>query len=396
MRIREYQKKRLFDGQPLSSHPLQLPPLVFETVGLWIELPPGLAAAYSARGLHFMGGIHAAEHAAIGLFPLLALCDRADLGGISYPEHPQVGGPAFFIYDGHAGGSGLAREGFGRIGELLARTRDLLAACPCQEGCPSCVQSPKCGNGNRPLDKAMALLALQVLTGEAELPDPEPGPAAPAPSRAPIPASPRRPATPPPAVPAARPAAHGDAPAVSVKPPPDLFFDLETRHSAAEVGGWEHARRMGLALGVVYDRGRDSWQVYREEQAQELIIRLLSAPRVVGFNVKRFDYAVLSGYAEAADFTRVHTLDLLEEVKRTLGFRLSLAHLAEATLGVAKAGDGLQSLAWVREGRWDLVEAYCRRDVELTRLLFDHGRERRHLLFRDREGRTLRLPVRWA
>jgi DEAD/DEAH box helicase domain-containing protein len=175
----------------------------------------------------------------------------------------------------------------------------------------------------------------------------------------------------------------------------DLFFDLETLRSASDVGGWERAADMGLALGVVYDRGRDRWRTYRENEAKELIIDLLSAPRVIGFNVKRFDYAVLTGYADA-DFGRVTTLDLLEEIHGILGFRLSLAHLAEATLGVAKTGDGLQSLAWVREGRWDLVEAYCRRDVEITRKLFDFGREHGHLLFHDRDGRSLRLPVSWS
>jgi DEAD/DEAH box helicase domain-containing protein len=104
---------------------------------------------------------------------------------------------------------------------------------------------------------------------------------------------------------------------------------------------------------------------------------------------------VLSGYADA-DFSRVPTLDLLEQVHRALGFRLSLAHLAQETLGVGKSADGLQSLEWVREGRWDLVEAYCRRDVEVTFRLWDHGRRHGHLLFRDREGHRLRLPVNWA
>jgi DEAD/DEAH box helicase domain-containing protein len=386
--FRGYLKKRLLDQAVLSEHELDLPPAIFETVGMWVELPDGMAEAVAARGGHFMGAIHATEHASIGLFPLLALCDRADLGGISYPEHPQVGGPAFFIYDGHAGGLGLAAEGHRRVHELLARTRDLIAACPCEEGCPSCVQSPKCGNGNRPLDKAMALYLLEVLTGREALPEPSPG-ATRAPRRTVEGVGTSQSSAPPDPVEGSRPAPRPTAPSN------DLFFDLETLRSAADVGGWDKAGAMGLALGVVYDRGRDRWRTYREEEAKELIIDLLSAPRVVGFNVKRFDYAVLSGYADA-DFSRVATLDLLEEVHKILGFRLSLAHLAGATLGVAKSGDGLQSLAWVREGRWDLVEAYCRRDVEITFRLFDFGREHGHLLFQDREGRSLRLPVSWT
>ncbi len=174
----------------------------------------------------------------------------------------------------------------------------------------------------------------------------------------------------------------------------DLFFDLETLRSAAEVGGWHRAEEMGLALACVYDRGRDRWRTYREAEARDLIIDLLSARRVVGFNVRRFDYRVLQGYADA-DFSRVATLDLLDEVYATLGFRLSLAHLAEETLGEGKSADGLQSLAWVKEGRWDLIEAYCRRDVEVTLRLYEYGRQHGHLLFRDRSGRRLRLPVSW-
>ena len=111
--------------------------------------------------------------------------------------------------------------------------------------------------------------------------------------------------------------------------------------------------------------------------------------------VVRFDYTVLSAYAPV-DFSRVPTLDLLEEIHRVIGFRVSLAALAEATLGVSKAGDGLQSLAWVREGRWDLVETYCRKDVEITARLFDFGRLNGHLVFRDRQGRSARIPAPWG
>src|SRR6185436_12400871 len=129
------------------------PPLVFETVGLWIEVPGALPTLAAARGLHFMGGIHAAEHAMIGLFPLLAISDRGDVGGISYTHHPQIGGPAIFVYDGMPGGAGLAEQGYRDLETLLARTHELVGGCPCEEGCPACIQSPRCGNGNKPLDK---------------------------------------------------------------------------------------------------------------------------------------------------------------------------------------------------------------------------------------------------
>src|SRR5438093_6807423 len=116
-----------------------------------------------------MGGMHGSEHAMISLFPLLALCDRGDVGGISYSRNPQIGAPAIFIYDGYPGGIGLAASVHDRIEDLLRATRELLATCPCEEGCPSCVQSPKCGSGNRPLDKEAARLVLAHLCGEGVL-----------------------------------------------------------------------------------------------------------------------------------------------------------------------------------------------------------------------------------
>jgi DEAD/DEAH box helicase domain-containing protein len=166
VRIREYQKKRLFGGEAIATHPLDVPPLTYETTGLWIEIPRVLQSDLTADGLHFMGGIHALEHAAIGLFPLLAIADRGDVGGISYTAHPQLSGPAIFLYDGVPGGAGLAERAFSELTSLLEKTRELIDACPCDAGCPACIQSPRCGNGNKPLDKAAALRVLRVLLGE--------------------------------------------------------------------------------------------------------------------------------------------------------------------------------------------------------------------------------------
>ena len=110
-----------------------------------------------------MGGIHAMEHAAISMFPLFALCDRDDIGGISTPEHEQVCRAAVFIYDGHPGGVGLSHRAFEVIEELLEKTRLLVEKCPCEAGCPSCIHSPKCGSGNKPLDKKACLATLEFL-----------------------------------------------------------------------------------------------------------------------------------------------------------------------------------------------------------------------------------------
>jgi DEAD/DEAH box helicase domain-containing protein len=174
-----------------------------------------------------------------------------------------------------------------------------------------------------------------------------------------------------------------------------MLFDLETMRSAAEVGGWQNAHRMGLALAVVCHLEEGRFETFREGQAGQLGEALRAARLVVGFNVRRFDYRVLSGYTGADYNLLVPTLDLLEEVHRALGFRLRLDHLARATLGSGKSADGLACLEWVREGRLDLVESYCRRDVEVLRDLYLFGRREGYVIYRDHEERAMRLPVRW-
>jgi DEAD/DEAH box helicase domain-containing protein len=124
------------------------------------------------------------------------------------------------------------------------------------------------------------------------------------------------------------------------------------------------------------------------------LLDLVMADRVVGFNIDRFDLEVLSAYTEW-DLGRIRTLDMLAEIHRRLGFRLSLAHLAEVNFGEAKAGDGLQSLAWWKEGRIDLIEQYCRKDVELTLRLYELGHKQGYLLYRDHSDRVVRVPVEW-
>lgn len=162
-RITSYEKRKTAGQELIGTVDLELPPLHFETVGIWIEIPENIRKIIQDSGLNFMGGIHALEHAAISVFPLFALCDRDDIGGISTPDHPQVCKPAVFIYDGHPGGVGLAHRAFEILDELLEKTLTLVETCPCEQGCPSCIHSPKCGSGNKPLDKIACVKTLQFL-----------------------------------------------------------------------------------------------------------------------------------------------------------------------------------------------------------------------------------------
>jgi DEAD/DEAH box helicase domain-containing protein len=384
-RVTGFEKRRIFGQDRIGSYPLDLPPHTFETQGLWFEIPEALRdhVKFSSGGLHFMGGIHAVEHAMIGLFPLFALCDRGDVGGISYTFHPQVGRPAILIYDGYPEGVGLAERCYRVLEELMARTLQLLRECPCEAGCPSCIHSPKCGSGNKPLDKAAAILTLQGLLGFAQIPVRE------------VAAAPR--AAPPGAGRPARPVPLGPSPGAggsAAKTPRVLVMDLETRRSAEEVGGWDNADRMGLAVAVTADLFTGEMRTYTEDQVDDLLQALATAAGIIGFNLRRFDFAVLRGY-RALDYAALPVLDILEEVQASLGFRLSLNHLARETLGAPKLADGLQSLAWVKAGEMDKVIEYCKADVDLTRRLFEFGREHGFLLYRDYQDRVVRLPVRF-
>jgi DEAD/DEAH box helicase domain-containing protein len=170
-----------------------------------------------------------------------------------------------------------------------------------------------------------------------------------------------------------------------------LSFDLETLRAAGDVGGWRHIDRMGMALAVVWDDVDQSFTTYREPEVAALVAHLESADLVVGYNVLRFDYRVLAAYTDRALERVLPTFDMMVALRGVLRQRLSLGNLGQATLGTPKTADGLQSLAWVREGRLDLVEEYCRADVALTRDLFRHALDHGTLCF-EQNGRILCTP----
>jgi DEAD/DEAH box helicase domain-containing protein len=158
-----FKKKAQFTEEVIGEEPLDLPPQCFPTVAFWFDLSPEVVTRLEEAQLDFTGGLHAVEHAAIGILPLFALCDRNDIGGVSTSLHPDTGRAQIFIYDAYPGGIGIAEKGFDMITELWQATLRTIAECPCQDGCPSCIQSPKCGNNNQPLDKAAARILLEGL-----------------------------------------------------------------------------------------------------------------------------------------------------------------------------------------------------------------------------------------
>ncbi|MCE2463992.1 MAG: DEAD/DEAH box helicase [Dehalococcoidia bacterium] len=158
-----FKKKVPFTEATISEEYLDLPPQRFNTVALWFDVPDDFLKGVREARADLAGGLHAGEHAAIGVLPLFALCDRNDIGGVSTPLHPDTRKPQVFIYDGHPGGIGIAERGYQVIEDLWSATLRVISECPCNDGCPSCIQSPKCGNNNHPLDKEVAILMLRAL-----------------------------------------------------------------------------------------------------------------------------------------------------------------------------------------------------------------------------------------
>ena len=160
-------RKRIATGEVLGEEPLDLPARTLRTRATWWVVPEEGLARAELDAVSAPGALHAAEHAGIGLLPLFAICDRWDIGGVSTALHPDTGEATVFVHDGQPGGAGFSEQGFLRAPEWWRATRAAIADCSCPDGCPSCVQSPKCGNGNDPLDKAGAIRLLGVVLSGA-------------------------------------------------------------------------------------------------------------------------------------------------------------------------------------------------------------------------------------
>lgn len=401
LRVREkitgYTVRRIFSGDIVSTHELTLPEIVFETRGLWMTFPQSILDECRRKGLQPMGGLHALEHALIGLYPLFSLCDRNDLAGISTMAHHQTKGAAIFIYDAFPGGLGLAESALSRFGSLLKQTLEHVSTCPCEQGCPYCIHSPKCGSGNVPLDKSATIHILEQVCGISPLSENSPtSPEATYTKQSNLFEVSQKKST----------LQNGVnmQNAFNIPPLPEksecpagteIVFDIETQLSADEVGGWNNADKMRIALCVVYDITLNRYEYYFEKDAQRLLERLTNALKVVGYNSENFDFKVLNGYTSSNVINQIKSLDLIKDITNGLGFRTGLQAVAAATVGAGKSADGLQSLQWWREGLLDRIADYCRQDVELTYKIYQFGKKHGHILHAHRSGALIRVPVYW-
>jgi DEAD/DEAH box helicase domain-containing protein len=164
-----YQRRRLGSREVLGTEPLDLPRQDLLTRAFWYTVADDVLSRAGIDPSRVPGTVHAAEHAGIAMLPLFFICDRWDLGGVSMAVHPQTGAATIFIYDAHPGGAGNAELGYAQGGGHVRATLEAIETCPCEAGCPSCVQSPKCGNWNEPLDKAGAGALLRIVVRREQL-----------------------------------------------------------------------------------------------------------------------------------------------------------------------------------------------------------------------------------
>jgi DEAD/DEAH box helicase domain-containing protein len=349
-----FERKRISGRETIDVHELDLPPARMETVGLWWWAPPAIQRSLEALDEDYMGALHASEHAAISLIPVLAVCDRGDVGGISLPMHPQLGTGGVFVYDGHAGGVGIAARAFDRLPELLDRVIDLLAGCDCAGGCPACVHSPKCGNGNRPLDKTGALRALRILRGREE--------------------------------PLGEWRESGDV-VIEAVPQTDRQAPTDVARARTLLVRVQAGAGPGdLAAIAVHHLESGQSEVLDPDDLSGLRALAREATRVVGIELDP------TGLLEEPG---IEAIDLLVGVESVLGRRLSFSHLAQHTVERRLAARAFEVRQWLAAGETSRLERACLEDLETLRALYLYGRVHRHVLHRDGEGRTLKLPVDW-
>lgn len=174
-----------------------------------------------------------------------------------------------------------------------------------------------------------------------------------------------------------------------------VYFDLETRRTANDVGGWGNKHKMGISVAVTYSTKLDEYRIYQEEDTADLIHQLVRADLVVGFNQVSFDYEVLLGQSVFDFRDQLRSLDLMVDLEQKLGHRLKLDALASATLGTGKTADGMEAIRWWQQGKIVEIAEYCAYDVKVTKCVHEFGRQHGHVKFRDRSGREQKVAVDW-
>jgi DEAD/DEAH box helicase domain-containing protein len=328
----------------------------FATQGMWLSGTEALVSEpYPVRVAW-----HTLVHAMLAGLPLLLLSDANTLRGGVYEG--SAGVEAVFS-DAQAGGNGTCAFLYQAHERLLRVALQILLNCDCTHGCSRCVAMHRCDicESAGSLQRQAGIHILQRLVAEA--------------------------------VPTFASVAEGAAPQ-HVQTPRHVYLALSTQKSAEEVGGWQHKHLLGLGVAVTYDTREGQYNVYTAETVAALLASLREADLVIGFNTRDFDYQVLQPYTDVPLVT-LPTLAILDEVQRTLGFRLSLRHLVKETLGIERPDDSLRTLQWYQEGERERIAQQCRRDLELLRALVRYGTDTGAVFYRDKAGVRTAVPVHW-
>ncbi|MEN2998303.1 MAG: DEAD/DEAH box helicase [Brevinematia bacterium] len=332
-----------------------------------------------------LSGLHSAEHSIIGMYPTEIICSRSELGGLSYVS----GGiqPTIIIYEAIEGGVGYSELAFDKLDKIINRALISVKNCACtnDSGCPACIQSPKCGNGNTILSKRMGEKVLKFLSDNLNKPsetsEEKINPKVVKYSIAYL----KREL---PQVEENEKYAQYDLlkyPLENFKKP--LVFDLETQKYSYEVGGWDNAKDMLLAIAVVYDINKNETLVFNESNVKTLIDLLFSSDIVIGYNTKNFDYKVLSRYDSRFEVTdSVKSFDILNDLlKKHVGdTRISLDNLIRNNLNSKKSISSEVIPQIFREGKIDMVINHCKEDVEFTYKIMKKILEDRYLKYENR------------
>jgi DEAD/DEAH box helicase domain-containing protein len=335
------------------------------TQGVWFDFPDTTTSQCRQTAVHTL------VHAVLAGLPLLLVDEGKRItAGISEPGEPGAASPAAVFVDAQAGGNGMSACIYQEHERILRLGLHLLLHCDCARGCNRCVALQRCDACYGPvgLDRRAGIGLLQEMLGEV-VPTLEevrlPGDTAAAESTR----------------------EQGQAPRY-------LYLCLTTQKSATDVGGWQHKHLLGLGVAMTYDTRDRRYRAYTAETVEDLLTSLRAADLVIGFNVRDFDYQVLQPYI-GAPLAILPTLAILDEVQHALGFRLSLSHLAQETLGIERPDDSIQTLRWFQEGARDRVVEHCQRDITLLRELVHYGLRTGRLFCRDRSGERRAIPVNW-